>query len=266
VPLGHVEDTLQNESGFTDTLVMPSQAEAGPSQKSRVRPSWWFMLAWPFGLTTWAMFVWLSILERRARWLAWAALYFVIAAIPFVVAQSWAQHHLMLRVVGFVLLPLAWAAGIAQGIAINHRINGRFARFDAPAYPVVRRPFKLYLTPPEKRLFEHFLTTFQSPRTRRVAQWRRNYGPDGSALLGVVSVWGTLGSWLGFFNIVGLVRTHSMARFLVISVIVAILWLVTMIRLRQVAKLGSVYLDGYADGASPAHETGGRTKRHLGGA
>jgi hypothetical protein len=229
----------------------PSLATADPANMPRVRPSWWFMLALPFGLTTWLMCVWLWAIERRSRWFGWAILYLALAVVPFVVAQSWAQHHLVVRAIGFLALPIAWIGGIVQGISTNRRINGRLARFDSPAYPVVRHPFRLFLTPPERHLYERFRVAFAGqPGNARVVRWIRAYGPNGAALLGVASLWAAISSWIGLFNMLLLMRTHSLDTFYIGGALTGIFVLVAYYRLRQVSRLGSVYLDGYAEGAS----------------
>ena len=59
----------------------PSQfrppAHAPLTGGQRFRRKAWLLLCVPLGITTWAAFLYIGIKARRARWLAWTAVYIV---------------------------------------------------------------------------------------------------------------------------------------------------------------------------------------------
>ncbi len=83
---------------------------ARPAAASRFRGKAWLLLAVPFGLTTWAAFLYIGIRARRPQWLVWAGVY--AATLAAYIALDTPAH------------PSGSAKGLAAGLALLTWIGG----------------------------------------------------------------------------------------------------------------------------------------------
>jgi Helix-hairpin-helix motif len=72
----------------------------------------------PFGLTTWAPFLYIGIRARRAVWLAWAAVY-LAAFVAFVVISSPAKTNSTAEGIAVAVGMAAWIGGGIHAVAIS---------------------------------------------------------------------------------------------------------------------------------------------------
>ena len=133
-----MEASFQAAVQSSDVFVNDGRAQSKPMEgmklvQTRRRRSWWILLARPFGLTTWVMFIVLAIRERRPRWLFYSLLYLALAAAPFVLGQT-SIRSFPVEVIAALCVVVAWIAGIVQGVFIDRRINGSTLRVD-PSLP-----------------------------------------------------------------------------------------------------------------------------------
>ena len=97
--------------------------QAGPTGfRSRL----WLLLTLPFGLTTWAAFLYIGIRAARKRWLAWAVLY-ALGLVAFLVLSTNNSNSPREGIAVGVML-LTWIGGGIHALAISgdatRRIHG----------------------------------------------------------------------------------------------------------------------------------------------
>lgn len=105
--------------------------------------AWLLLAVVPFGLTTWAAFLYIGIRGRRPRWLAWAAVYAALLAAYLAIDAS-AGGKAVPAAVGAFLGVLAWIGGGVHALAISddaaRRIGARTdTALDAARLRIERR-------------------------------------------------------------------------------------------------------------------------------
>jgi hypothetical protein len=107
---------------------MPAASVPAMTRGASLRAKTWLLLCLPFGVTTWAAFLYIGIRARRPRWLAWAGVY-AGAFAGFVALENPAHPSETAKSVAFVLLLAAWVGGGVHAIAVSgdavRRIHGR---------------------------------------------------------------------------------------------------------------------------------------------
>jgi DNA uptake protein ComE-like DNA-binding protein len=124
----------------------PQQKKAPRSARAWFRGKAWLLLAViPFGLTTWAAFVYIGIRARRPRWLAWAGVYAaLLAAYLAIDSTAGKNNNNAAAAVGAFLAVLAWIGGGVHAFAISgdaaRRIEARTdTALDAARLRIERR-------------------------------------------------------------------------------------------------------------------------------
>ena len=214
----------------------------GEARAGSHRSSWWFLLALPFGLTTWVMFIILAVRDRSPRYAISAFFYFCLAAAPFILFTS--HIHDSGPIEGIALfcavlaLPIAWVSGIVLGIFIDRRTNGATFELVDTADTMPERqmaPRVHHLLPPEQWLAKLVEERQRTHRTRPILRLEQNYGREGLRLLSAAYLWGIgviVCSIIGFGIIVGTQDRGGLVEVLVIAA--AFLFLVpAIIRSRQ---------------------------------
>jgi DNA uptake protein ComE-like DNA-binding protein len=122
----------------------PRQKDASRWGTAWFRGRAWLLLAViPFGLTTWAAFLYIGIRARRPRWLAWAAVYAALLA-AYLAIDATAGNNAAAAVVAAFLGVLAWIGGGVHAVAISadaaRRIGARTdTALDAAQLRIERR-------------------------------------------------------------------------------------------------------------------------------
>ena len=111
----------------------PEWVLARRARRRRLRArAWMLLLAVPFGLTTWAAFVYIGIRARRPQWLAFSALYAALVA-AYLVLDTPAHVGGTAKGVAAVLGILAWGGGGVHGLAISGDAVRRIQASSDPA-------------------------------------------------------------------------------------------------------------------------------------
>ncbi|HEX4061410.1 MAG TPA: helix-hairpin-helix domain-containing protein [Streptosporangiaceae bacterium] len=93
-----------------------------PSAHQQARPSGfverlWLLLTIPLGFTTWTAFLYIGIRARRARWLAWAAIY-ALGLVAFIVLTPGSGTGTR-EALAVVAILLTWIGGGVHALAIS---------------------------------------------------------------------------------------------------------------------------------------------------
>src|SRR5262245_1807960 len=83
-----------------------------------VRARGWLLLCLPFGVTTWAAFLYIGIRARRPRWLVWVGVYAGMFA-GFAALENPAHPSETAKSVALCLLLAAWIGGGTHAIAVS---------------------------------------------------------------------------------------------------------------------------------------------------
>jgi Helix-hairpin-helix motif len=97
-----------------------------------VRAPFQLLLCLPFGVTTWAAFLYIGIRARRPRWLVWAGLYAGMFA-GFAALENPAHPSETAKSVALGLLLAAWIGGGTHAIAVSGNAIRRIHRGHDPA-------------------------------------------------------------------------------------------------------------------------------------
>lgn len=100
----------------------------GPGVRTRA----WLLLCLPFGVTTWAAFLYIGIRARRPRWLVWAGVYAGMFA-GFAALENPAHPSETAKSVALCLLLAAWIGGGTHAIAVSGDAVRRIHRGRDPA-------------------------------------------------------------------------------------------------------------------------------------
>jgi DNA uptake protein ComE-like DNA-binding protein len=114
-----------------------SQYPHPPTAGERFRRKAWLLLCVPAGLTTWAAFLYIGIRARRARWLAWTAVY-VIGLVVWILMESPAHPDSTRLGVGAVAWLLTWIGGGVHAIVISNDAVRRIQARSDPALDAAR--------------------------------------------------------------------------------------------------------------------------------
>jgi Helix-hairpin-helix motif len=86
---------------------------------------WWIGVVIPFGLATWATFLYLGLRARRAQWLAWAAAYLAMLVGGLGVNQLGNDADPLFGAIAATILMVTWGAGIAHYYVIQTEARAR---------------------------------------------------------------------------------------------------------------------------------------------
>jgi hypothetical protein len=92
----------------------------------------WLLLTIPFGLTTWAAFLYIGIRARRARWFAWAGVYAAAMTAQYVLDAP-AQATNTAQNVAFALVLLTWIGGGIHAVAVSNDARRKISSRNDPA-------------------------------------------------------------------------------------------------------------------------------------
>jgi DNA uptake protein ComE-like DNA-binding protein len=113
-----------------------------PASRSRGKAgfrgkAWFLLLVFPFGLTTWAAFLYIGIRARRVPWLAWAGVYGA-ATVVYLVLEAPDHPTSTARGVGAGLALLTWIGGGIHALAVSNDAVRRMQRRADPAVEAAR--------------------------------------------------------------------------------------------------------------------------------
>jgi hypothetical protein len=136
---GYLLDKVRGRALGHDTLASPWPPNPAPGNSvgraRRVVRKAWLLLTVPFGLTTWAAFLYIGIRARRARWIAWAGAY-ASALTANLVLDAPVQATARAQNVAFVLVILTWIGGGVHAVAISNDALRRISSRNDPAVRV----------------------------------------------------------------------------------------------------------------------------------
>src|SRR5215475_5493974 len=98
----------------------------------------WLLLTLPFGLTTWAAFLYIGIRAKRVSWIVWAAVYLALMVGSFVLDTSSAHPSNAAQSLAAGLILLTWIGGGAHAVAVSTTAVKRMRAEQDPALVAAR--------------------------------------------------------------------------------------------------------------------------------
>jgi DNA uptake protein ComE-like DNA-binding protein len=98
----------------------------------------WLLLTLPFGITTWAAFLYIGIRAKHVSWIVWAAVYLAMMAASFVLDTSSAHPSNSAQGIAAGLVLLAWIGGGAHAFAVSTAAVKRMRSSQDPALVAAR--------------------------------------------------------------------------------------------------------------------------------
>jgi DNA uptake protein ComE-like DNA-binding protein len=108
-----------------------------PTTGERFRRKAWLLLCVPFGVTTWAAFLYIGIRARRARWLAWTAVY-AVGLVVWILLDAPAHPDGTRLGLAAVFWVLTWIGGGIHAIVISNDAARRIEARNDPALDAAR--------------------------------------------------------------------------------------------------------------------------------
>jgi DNA uptake protein ComE-like DNA-binding protein len=97
----------------------------------------WLLLTLPFGLTTWAAFLYIGIRAKRVSWMLWAAVYLALIFASFALDAP-AHPSNSAEGIAAGLVVLAWIGGGAHAFAVSNAAVKRMRSDQDPALVAAR--------------------------------------------------------------------------------------------------------------------------------
>lgn len=115
--------------------------DGSPERRSAfVRSLWVGLTLVPFGMTSWAAFVYAGARARSRRWLVWAAVYAVVIGAGWAIALSDPDDPVdTWRDVGVLIVILAWPASAAHAFGIRRSFLDQLDSGPDPALEAAER-------------------------------------------------------------------------------------------------------------------------------